>query len=181
MKKLWIFLSLLICCILVVGCHKNCNCNCEQTTNENETTNVVKYCIEHGWTHTLVENAIWTYWKCTFPNGLICEDQLIWTDSCNLEPNLEDIDTEEERMYGCEQNVSRWMDENMEWAVFFGVEWDDETDEIKDEAGNITIIRKNFYVKYDKDWYHWKLPWTCEASFLYWILDVIYGQTYIDE
>ena len=150
MKKLWIFLSLLICCILVVGCHKNYNCNCEQTTNENETTNVVKYCIEHGWTHTLVENAIWTYWKCTFTNGLICEDQLIWT-------------------------------ENMEWAVFFGVEWDDETDEIKDEAGNITIIRKNFYVKYDKDWYHWKLPWTCEASFLYWILDVIYGQTYIDE
>ena len=182
MKKLWLFLSLLICGISLTWCQNNCNCDCEQTTNENETTKkAVEYCIEHEWTHTLIENAIGPYWKCTFPNGVVCEDNLIWTDLCNLEPNLEDIDTEEERMDGCEQSVSIRMDENMKWAVFFGLEWDNDSEEIVNEEWNITFIRKNFYAKYDKDWHHWKLPWICEANFLYWILDVIYHQAYIDE
>ncbi len=88
MKKIWI-LSLFACSILVAGCN-NCDCNC---VNENEALNdIVAYCIDHWWTHTLIENDIGPYWKCDFPNGVVCEDQLIWTDLCNPEKNPEIID-----------------------------------------------------------------------------------------
>jgi hypothetical protein len=45
------------------------------------------------------------YGECTFPSGVGCRDEILMTEQCDFMPNLDDIDTEEERLAGCEENV----------------------------------------------------------------------------
>ena len=40
-----------------------------------------------------------------FPSGVGCEDDMVLNGECDYTPNTENIDTEEERLAGCEENV----------------------------------------------------------------------------
>ena len=180
MKNFWLLTTLWLMTLALAGC--NSNCNCENTQDEDAVLNQrIEYCNEHWWTHSLIHSPTAVYGECAFPSGVTCEDTILWTDECNFEPDISEIDTAEERQTWCENNVDWWMQDMMQWAVYYGVEWDGDEEEIKDEEWNLTMIVRNFYAKYDRDWKHWKLPWRCEANFVDWSNWTSYGQEFIDE
>jgi hypothetical protein len=40
-----------------------------------------------------------------FPSGIGCEDDVVLSGECNYEADTSSIDTEEERLASCEENV----------------------------------------------------------------------------
>lgn len=179
MKNFWLLTTLWLVTLALAGC--NSNCNCENAQDEDAVLNQrIEYCNEHWWTHSLIHSPTAVYGECAFPSGVTCEDTILWTDECNFEPDISEIDTAEERQTWCENNVDWWMQDMMEWATYYGIEWDGDEEEIE-EDWKLVMITRNFYAKYDKDWKHWKLPWRCEANFVDWSNWTTYGQEFIDE
>ena len=181
MKKLWLLSTLLVAGLLLTGCNTNCNCDVPQCENWETQTNEAKaICLENKWTYLWATSPVEEHWECMFPSWVGCQDDMILDWECNWEPDLSEIDTAEERQIWCENNVDWWMQEMMEWAIYYGIEWDWDEEEIE-EDWKLVMIARNFYAKYDKDWHHWKLPWRCEANFVDGSNWVTYDQEFIDE
>ena len=182
MKKIWLLTTLLIGSLLLTGCNSNCNCDVPQCVNWKTQTNEAKeFCLSKWWTYLWATSPVEEHWECMFPSWVWCRDDMILNWECNWEPDISDIDTAEERQIWCENNVDWWMQDMMEWAVYYGIEWNGDEEEIKDEEWNLVMITRSFYAKYDKDWQHWKLPWRCEANFVDGSNWVTYDQEFIDE
>ena len=182
MKKIWILTTLLVGSLLLTGCNSNCNCDVPQCENWEDQRNEAKeFCLSKWWTHLWATSPIEEHWECMFPSWIGCRDDMILDWKCNWEPDLSNIDAAEERQIWCENNVDWWMQDMMEWAVYYGIEWDGDEEEIKDEEWNLVMITRNFYAKYDKDWQHWKLPWRCEANFVDGSNWTTYGEEFLVE
>ena len=183
MKKFWL-LAVWFAVLMLAGCSSNCNCNCNVDNVDNDCNTSSEYkqfCLNNGWTYYQVTAPDEEYWECSFPSWIGCRDDILMTDRCNFVADTSNIDTEEERIAGCEESVQWWMNDMLADAVFYGVERSDETDEVIDEKWDLSFIRRELSAKYDQDWHHWKLPWTCEANFVDWSLWVSFGEAYIDE
>jgi putative hemolysin len=120
MKKTWLLVFALSLSVFALAwCNNKCECDNavneptvtnEPTANEDAVLNErIAYCNEHWGTHSLIHSPTAAYWECAFPSGVICDDTTLWTDDCSFEPNTQDIDTEEKRLAGCEENV-QWRD-----------------------------------------------------------------------
>ena len=184
MKKLLILTIAWLATLTLAGCNFNkCDCNCPTCNSINtETSNEAKtICLENKWTYLWATSPIEEHWECMFPSWVGCRDDMILNWECNWQPDTSEIDTAQERQTLCENNVDWWMQDMMEWAIYFGIEWDGDEEEIKDEDWNLVMITRNFYAKYDKDWNHWKLPWRCEANFVDGSNWTTYGQEFINE
>lgn len=163
---LWLSLTLAWC---------NCNCECDEVVDENEVLDqVTQDCLDKWWTHSLIHSQTAVYGECSFPSWVTCEDQALASWECDFRPNLEEIDTEEERLAGCKQNVQWWMVEFMEWTENVNIEWWDE------EEGWASFVR-NWLIKYTKDWIDRKMSVECVADFVDWSLSVSYGDPEADE
>ena len=173
MKKFWFFATLWLATLALTGCC--CNCDCENTANQDEALNkAIEYCNDHWGTHSLIHSPTAVYWECSFPSWVICEDTILWTETCDYEPNLESIDTEEKRLAGCEENVQSRMTDYVEGAENVDVQWWEESE------GGASFVR-NWVIKYTKDWSNWKMDVECVADFVDWSLWVSYGDELIDE
>lgn len=173
MKKIWLFATLWLTTLALSGC--NYNCDCENTQDDDAVLNQrIEYCNENWGTHSLIHSPTAVYGECAFPSGVTCEDTILWTDECNFEPSLEDIDTEEKRLAGCEENVLWWMADMVQWAENIDVQWEDESEAWGSYA-------RNWVVKYAKDWNNWKMNVECTADFVDWSLWVSYEDAEVDE
>lgn len=184
MKKLWILAIAWLATLALAGC--NCNkyyCNCPQCSPicEGKLNESAQFCLDNWWTYSQVTAPDEKYGECIFPSGIGCRDDMILNWECNWKADISDIDTAQERQIWCENSVDWWMQDMMEWAVYFGIEWDGDEEEIKDEEWNLVMITRDFHAKYDKDWKHWKLPWRCEANFVDGSNWASYGQEFINE
>ena len=167
MKKFWLLAILWLATIALTGC----NCDCKNTTNlDDALNNAIAYCNENGWTHSMIHSPTAAYGECTFPSGVICEDTILWTDECNFEPNLENIDTEEKRLAGCIENVEWWMTDYVEGAENVDIQWGEESE------GGASFVR-NGVVTYTKDWIDSTINVECVADFV----DGSISVTYEDE
>ena len=149
--------------------------------NNDTHSKAKQFCLDNWGTYSVVTSAEEEYWECMFPSWIWCQDEMIINWECNREADLSNIDTAEERQTWCENNVDGRMQDMMEWAVYFGIEWDGDEEEIRDEEWNLTMITRDFYAKYDRDWQHWKLPWRCEANFIDGSNWTTYGQEFLVE
>ena len=183
MKNLWLLstllLTLLLSVILLSWCH--CNVNVNNCTSDDQTNEAKAICLENKWTYSRVTSPDEEHWECMFPSWVWCRDDMIINWECDWEADLSNIDTAEERQTWCENNVDEWMQDMMEWVVYYWIEWDWDEEEMKDEEWNLTMIVRNFYAKYDKDWQHWKLPWRCEANFVDGSNWTTYGEEFMVE
>ena len=103
MKKLWIFAIAWLTTLTLAGCNYNkCDCNCPQcdTNCEEKVNESAQFCLENWWTYSQVTAPDEKYGECIFPSGIGCRDNILMTSECDFHPNLEDIDTEEERLAG---------------------------------------------------------------------------------
>lgn len=165
MKKFWLFATLWLATLALAGC----NCNCDNTNNEDEVLNQrIAYCNEHWGTHSLIHSPTAVYGECAFPSGVTCEDTALESGECDFEPNLENIDTEEKRLAGCEESVNWWMADMVQWAENVDIQWGEESE------GGASFIR-NWVVKYTKDWWNWSVNVECIADFVDGSLGVTYG------
>ena len=167
MKKFWLFATLWLATLALAGC--NSKCDCGNTQDEDAVLNQrIEYCNEHGGTHSLIHSPTAVYGECAFPSGVTCEDTILWTDECSFEPNLEDIDTEEERLAWCTENVKWWMTDMVAWAENLDIQWWEESE------GWASFVR-NWVVKYTKDWTDYEMSAECVADFVDGSLWVSYG------
>lgn len=167
MKKFWLFATLWLATLALTGC--NSNCDCGNTQDEDAVLNQrIEYCNEHWGTHSLIHSPTAVYGECAFPSGVTCEDTILWTDECNFEPNLESIDTEEERLAWCTENVEWWMADMVAWAENVDIQWGEESE------GWASFVR-NWVVKYTKDWTDYEMSLECVADFVDGSLWISYG------
>ena len=179
MKKQWLLIVLLLGSLALTWC----GCKCDTPADESGAlAEVAQFCLDNWWTYSQVISPDEKYWECMFPSWVGCRDELIASNECNFQPNLEDIDTEEERHIWCEENAQRWVEDMLPGAELLRIDWNEEwEEEVQDEAGNVTIIRRDFNIQYNHNWNLWSLPWTCEANFIDWSLWVTYGEESIYE
>ena len=161
MKKNWLLgvAVLSLVALTLSGCSFNCD--------KDELTEAMQLCLANSWTHSIIHTQTAVYGECEFPSGVTCEDDLLMAWQCDFEPNLEDIDTEEERLAGCEENVNDWMKDFEEWAEEIVVEWWEES-----EAWASFV--RNWVVKYIKDGFNWTMNAECVADFVDGSLSVSY-------
>ena len=177
MKKLWILAIAWLATLTLAGCNYNkCDCNCPQcdTNCEEKVNESAQFCLENWWTYSQVTAPDEEYGECMFPSGIGCRDDILMTSECNFHPNLEDIDTEEERLAGCEENVQWWMTDFVDWAENITTKWWDESE------GWASFVR-NWVVKYTKDWSNWKMDVECVADFVDWSLSASYSDEVADD
>ena len=169
MKKSWLLLVALWLGALTLA---GCNCNCEMGENEVDARlqQAMDYCLEHWGTHSLIHSQTAVYGECMFPSGIGCEDDMVLNGECDYTPNTENIDTEEERLAGCEENVQWWMRDMAEGAENITVKWGDESE------GGASFVRGG-EIRYAKDWEEKVTRVECVADFVDWSL----GVSYFDE
>ena len=165
MKKFWLFATLWLATLALAGC----NCNCDNAKNEDEVLNQrIEFCNEHWGTHSLIHSPTAVYGECAFPSGVTCEDTALESGECNYEPNLENIDTEEKRLAGCEENAQDWMTDFVSDAENIDIQWGEESE------GWASFVR-NGVVKYTKDWAEYTMDAECVADFVDGSISVNYG------
>ena len=179
MRKIWLLTTLLIGSLLLAGCICNVNNDCTCGHPEKEEAKAI--CLENKWTYLWSTSPTEEHWECIFPSWVWCRDDMIINWECDWEADLSEIDTPEERQTWCENNVKQWIQDMIEWAVYYWIQWDGDEEEIKDEEWNLTMIVRNFYAKYDKDYQFWKLPWRCEANFIDGSNWTTYGEEFMVE
>ena len=167
MKRTWLFLVASLLCVLTLAW---CKCKCP----ENELSEKAQYCLDNSGTYSHVISADEEYGECTFPSGVGCRDEILMTEECDFEPNLDDIDTEEERLAGCEENVQSWMIDFEEWSDNIVVEWWEESE------WWASFVR-NWVVKYVKDGRNWTMNAECVADFVDWSLSVSYDDAIVGD
>jgi len=167
MKKIWILATLWLAVLSLTGC--NCNCDYESTNNEDEVLNQrIAYCNEHWGTHSLIHSPTAVYGECAFPSGITCEDTILWTETCDFEPNLDSIDTEEKRLAGCEENAQDWMADFVKDAENVTIKWGEESE------GGASLIR-NWVITYRKGSIWYAISVECVADFVDGSISVTYG------
>ena len=143
-----------------------CNCNCDREE-------AAKFCLDNWWTYSHVISQDEEYWECFFPSWIGCRDDILWTEECQFEPNLDSIDTEEKRLAGCEENVQWWMTDMVSWAENSVVEWGDESE------GWASFVR-NWVVRYSREWSNYKMDVECVADFVDGSISVSYSEEELD-
>ena len=185
MKKTWLLVFALSLSVFALAwCNNKCECDNainepivenEPTANEDAVLNErIAYCNEHWGTHSLIHSPTAAYWECAFPSGVICDDTTLWTDDCSFEPNTQDIDTEEKRLAGCEENVQWRVKDFVEGSENISTQWEDESE------GWASFVR-NWVVKYAKDWANYTMSVECVADFVDGSLWVTYGDPVVSE
>ena len=175
MKRSWLLLMALWLGALTLA---GCNCNCENGEKEVDARlqQAMDYCLEHWGTHSLVHSQTAVYGECMFPSGIGCEDDMVLNGECDYTPNTENIDTEEERLAGCEESVQWWMRDMVEWAENVSVKWGEESE------GGASFVRGG-EIRYTKDWEEMVTRVECVADFVDGSLGVSYydGETFEQE
>ena len=167
MKKSWLLLVALLLGALTLAW---CNCNCKNGESEVDARlqQAMDYCLEHWGTHSLIHSQTAVYGECMFPSGIGCEDDMVLNGECDYTPNTENIDTEEERLAGCEESVQWWMRDMVEWAENVTVKWGDESE------GGASLVR-NWVITYRKDRIWYAISVECVADFVDGSISVTYG------
>ena len=166
MKKTWLLITTLWLCVLTLTwCNSNCNCEKEVDARLQQA---MDYCLEHWGTHSLVHSQTAVYGECMFPSGVGCEDDMILNGECDYTPNTENIDTEEERLAGCDESVQSWMKDMVEEAENVTVEWGEESE------GGASLVR-NWVITYRKDRIWYAISVECVADFVDGSIGVTYG------
>ena len=165
MKKFWLFITLCLVIVTLAGC----NCKQESTENEDKLSNEKsQFCLENGWTYSYVISPEEEYWECMFPSGIWCRDEILWTDDCVFLPDLSNIDTEEKRLAGCEENAQGWMTDFVKDAENVSIQWWEESE------GGASFVR-NWVIKYTKDGTNYIMGAECVADFVDGSIGVSYG------
>ena len=147
-----------------------CGCDCPEKVLDPDTLDeATQYCLDNGWTHSYVISPDEEYWECFFPSWIGCRDDLVLEWWCDFQPNTDDIDTEEERLAGCEENVQSWMEDFEEWSENINVEWGEESE------GGASFVR-NGVVTYTKDGVNMRMNAECVADFVDGSLSVSYDE-----
>lgn len=167
MKRAWLFLVAGSLCVLTLAW---CKCNCTQ----DELSEAAQYCLDNSGVYSHVISVDEEYGECTFPSGVGCRDEILMTEQCDFMPNLDDIDTEEERLAGCEENVQWWMVDFEEWSENVVVEWWNESE------WWASFVR-NWVIKYVKDGRNWTMNAECVADFVDGSLSVSYDDAVAGE
>ncbi len=176
MKRTWLMVvALWLSALTLAWCNSNCNCENGEKEVDARLQQAMDFCLEHWGTHSLVHSQTAVYGECMFPSGIGCEDDMVLNGECNYEPNLESIDTEEERLAGCEENVQWWMTDFVEGAENVSIEWGEESE------GGASFVR-NGEIRYTKDGSNWKMDVECVADFVDGSLGTSYGdEELVDE
>ena len=180
MKKFSLLAALLTAWVLLTGCNNNCNCDVPKCEDSDIINEAKKICLENKWTYSWITEPDWEHWECMFPSWIWCRDDMILQWECNWKADTSDIDTEEERSEKCEESVSGWVEDMMEYDELKDIEYWEEQ-EVKDEEWNLSMITREFKVKYTKDWENWILDWVCEADFIRWGMWSTYHEEYMDK
>ena len=175
MKKSWLLLMALWLGALTLAW---CNCNCKNGESEVDARlqQAMDYCLEHWGTHSLIHSQTAVYGECMFPSGIGCEDDMVLNWECDYTPNTENIDTEEERLEGCEESVQWWMRDMVEWAKNVTVKRGEESE------GGASFVRGG-EIRYTKDWEEMVTRVECVADFVDGSLGVSYydGEIFEEE
>ena len=124
----------------------------------NGTHNEAKqFCLDNWGTYSVVTSADEEYWECSFPSWIGCRDDILFTD-CDFVADTSNIDTEEKRLAGCEENVKGWV-KDFENGENVSIDWEDESE------GGASFVR-NGIVSYTKEWANWKIDVECVADFV---------------
>ena len=165
MMKKWLLVFVLpLFALALVGCDNNCECvcpesNCGDGVNENAALEkVTQECIDKWGTHSLIHSQTAVYGECSFPSWVTCDDDMLRSGECQPEADVSNIDTEEERIAGCEESVNSFV-ENIENGEVVDIKWEDE-----EEAGASFV--RNWTVKYSKWWDNRKVSVECVADFV---------------
>lgn len=162
MKRLWL-LAFLLALFTVAGC--DCDCDIKSCDTPSEYK---QFCLENWWTYSQVSAPDEEYWECIFPSWVGCRDDIMMTDLCSFVPDTSDIDTEEERLAGCEENIQWWIIDFENWELTT-IDWEDE------QEGGASFVR-NWVAHYTNDWGNWKMALECVADFVDWSLSVSYEE-----
>ena len=157
MKKTWLLITTLWLCVLTLTwCNSNCNCEKEVDARLQQA---MDFCLEHWGTHSLVHSQTAVYGECMFPSGIGCEDDVVLSGECNYEADTSSIDTEEERLAGCEENVQWYVRDFVEWAEDIDIQWWEESE------GWASFVRE-WIISYTKDGVEQKIKAECVADFV---------------
>ena len=168
MRKTWLLVfTLLLCTLTLAWCNNKCDCN--NVANENEALDkATQNCISKGGTHSLIHSQTAVYWECAFPSWVTCEDRALTEWECNYEADTSNIDTEEKRLAGCQENINDWIRDIENWEINY-LNWEDES-----EAWASFV--RNFVVNYSKDWGDFEMNAECIADFVDWSISVSYEE-----
>ena len=171
MKKFWL-LAVWCAVLMLAGCNSNCNCNCNVDNDCNTQNEYKQFCLDNWWTYNQVSAPDEEYWECSFPSWIGCRDDILMTDECNFIPDTSNIDTEEERLAGCEENAQWWVLDFENWENI-SIDWEDE------EEGGASFVR-NWVVHYTKNWENWKIGVECVADFVDWSISASFGESELE-
>ena len=146
-------------------------CSCSKSSEDEALEAAIQKCLDLGWTHSLIHSQTAAYGECSFPSGVICEDQSL--DECDYSPNLENIETPEKRLASCQESVDSWV-QNIENGELVNIDWSDESEAWASFA-------RSGIVTYTKDWSEQTISCECVSDFVDWSTSVSYGQTVSDE
>lgn len=179
MKKLLFILPLFA--LTLAGCSNNSECDCSNVAPENEPVvnenagleKATQNCVDLWWTHSLIHSQTAAYGECTFPSGVVCDDQLLLEWQCDYTADTSSIDTEEKRLAGCEESVNSFV-ENIENGEVLDIQWEDESE-------SWASFTRSWTVKYSKGWDNRKIVLECVADFVDWSISVTYDNGTSDE
>jgi len=160
-KKLLVFV-LSSCVLALAWCGKECDCTQEiaqALENENGALQkVTQDCVDKWWTHSLIHSQTAVYGECSFPSGVVCDDDLLRSGECQYEADTSNIDTEEKRIEGCEEAASNYI-QSVENGEIVDIDWEDESE------WWASFVR-SWIVKYSKGWDNRKINIECVADFV---------------
>ena len=164
MKKFWLVMTISLGTLALVWCNWK---------NNDPLDEAVKYCLNNGWTHSLIDSSEETYGECLFPSWIWCRDDIILAWECNFKPDISNIDNEEKRLTGCDDNVNKWIFDFEKWENI-NINWEDENE------GWANFVR-SWVAHYIKDWSNRKINVQCIADFVDWSISTLYSDPIIDE
>lgn len=146
-------------------------CSCENSEDA-ALNEAIQSCLDKGWIHSLIHSQTAAYWECSFPSGVICEDQLVVAWECDYTPNLDSIDTPEKRFANCEENVNNWVSDIENWEII-DIEWEDEEEEWN-------LFSRRWEARYTKEWENRRITLECLCDFIDGSTSITYGDAVSD-
>ena len=167
MRKLWLLAIMGLATFTLVGC--NCNVDVNNTSKEAKD-----FCLNKGGTYSRITSPDEEYGECVFPSGIGCRDEYVLNGECEYEADTSDIDTEEKRLAGCEENAQWWVKDFVEWTEDVSVEWWEESE------GWASFVRDGV-ITYTKDGVEQKIKAECIADFVDGSIGVHYDEMDIND
>jgi hypothetical protein len=157
MKKFWLFTALLVGGILLAGC-------CCQNKEARD------FCFDKQWTYSWIQESDGSArWECRFPSGRSCWDDEIVKGTCDWDVDISNIDSEEKRLSGCNENALSWAEQYIEWAEDISAKWWEE------DEGWASLVR-NGIISYTKGSGAYSMTVECVADFVDWSLFTEFGE-----